>query len=290
MESGRMERFAERLFLLSAAASVAVTAAIFGFLLFLGLPLLSGGQLVEILTGPWLPHRGAYGVLPMAAGTALVASLAIAFAFPVALGCAAFISVTGPRRPAAVIRRIVQAMTGVPTVIYGFCGIFLVVPQVRQWLASGSGMCILTAALVLAILVSPTLVIFFCNSFDSVPAPYRRAAAALGATKAQQLIHVTLPCSWKGVITGLVLGFGRAIGDTLVALMLAGNAVRMPGSVLDSARTLTAHIALVKAADYESFEFRSIFVCGLLLYLFSVVASLAVRALPSARSGEDLNV
>ena len=99
--------------------------------------------------------------------------------------------------------------------------------------------------------------------------------------KVQKFLYVILPSAWKGVLTGLILAVGRSLGDTLIALMIAGNAVQVPGSVLDSARTLTSHIALVFAADYESLEFKSIFACGMVLYLFTTLPVLGVRSLES---------
>ncbi|MBU1743937.1 MAG: ABC transporter permease subunit, partial [Proteobacteria bacterium] len=166
-----------------------------------------------------------------------------------------------------------------PTVVYGFVGIFLLVPMVREIFQDGSGMCVLTASLMLAVLISPTLILFFVDGFDRVPRSYLDAVAALGGNEAQQFIFVILPNAWRSVLSGIVLAFGRALGDTLIALMIAGNAAQVPGSVLESARTLTAHIALVIASDYDSPEFKSIFACGLTLYLFSTVMVVLIRSI-----------
>jgi len=113
------------------------------------------------------------------------------------------------------------------------------------------------------------------------------AADALGASRSQKLIHVMLPAAKKGLLNGVILGLGRAVGDTLIALMLAGNSARVPESITEPARTLTAHIALVIAADYESPEFRSIFTCGLVLYLFTMTVTFLVRYLAQ---GEDAKI
>ena len=177
-------------------------------------------------------------------------------------------------------------MTGIPTVIYGFVGIFLLVPLIREFFRDGSGMCILTAALMLGVLIAPTMILFFCDSFDRVPRSYIDAADSLGANRVQTLLYVILPSARKGIVIGVLLAFGRAVGDTLVSLMIAGNSIAEPESLLDSVRTLTAHIALVIAADYESPEFRSIFACGLVLYLFITIVILAVRRLAFRNSEE----
>lgn len=267
----------ERLFFLSALFSGLITAGIFVFMLVLGLPLMEGGLFFQVLTLPWAPHRHAYGILPMIAGTLSVSTLALVFAFPLSLGCASFISFLGPGKTGRVARRMVQMFTGIPTVVYGFVGVFLLVPHIRELFQGGSGLCILSAAMVLSLLVSPTMVLFFTGSFENIPSSYLVAADALGATRVQKLLHVVFPCAWKGVTGGVILALGRALGDTLISLMIAGNAVQLPESVLSSARTLTAHIALVNAADYESLEFKSIFVCGMVLYLFTMAATVAVR-------------
>jgi phosphate transport system permease protein len=210
--------------------------------------------------------------------------LSLCFAFPLSLGTAAFISVIQRGVVGRFVRNAVILMTAIPTVVYAFVGIFLLVPLVQSIVSSGAGMSIFTASLVLALLVSPTMILIFQNSFDSVPQSYIHAVDALGGSAVQKLLYVILPCSWKGIVAGLILGLGRAMGDTLVALMLAGNAVAQPGSIFESARTLTAHIALVTAADFDSMEFRTIFACGILLYLSTTLIVLAVRLLTAAKT------
>jgi phosphate transport system permease protein len=140
-------------------------------------------------------------------------------------------------------------------------------------------MCILSAALLLGVLIAPTMILFFSDSLLAVDPAYCQAAKALGATRVQRLLYVMLPKALGGMTSGFILALGRALGDTLIALMLAGNAVAAPEGLLDPARTLTAHIALVKAADYDSLEFRSIFACGIILYLFTAAAVACVRLL-----------
>ena len=279
------ERGIEKIFLLSTIISSSITLLILGFMAYMALPLLRGG-LFRLLTEPWMPQQGFYGIYPMIVGTSVISLLSLLIAFPVSLGCSFLISSIGPKSLSAVFRRIVQMMTGIPTVIYGFVGIFLLVPLIREFFQGGSGMCILTAALMLGVLISPTMILFFCDSFDRVPRSYIDAADSLGANRVQTLLYVILPSAREGIVIGVLLAFGRAMGDTLVSLMIAGNSIAEPKSILDSVRTLTAHIALVIAADYESPEFRSIFACGLVLYLFITIVILAVRRLAFRNSEE----
>ncbi|HNT69804.1 MAG TPA: ABC transporter permease subunit [Syntrophorhabdaceae bacterium] len=271
------ETIVERALLLSTIVSGAVTLIIFGFMFFMALPLLREGNIFRILTGEWSPGGGSYGILPMIVSTLAISCLSVAISFPVSIGCSGFIGVLGPRRLGRSLRRIVQVMTGIPTVIYGFVGIFLLVPIVRELGGGGSGMSVITAALMLSVLISPTMILFFNDSFERVPAPYLDATDGLGASAVQKLVYVIIPNAKKGIIIGLILAFGRAMGDTLVALMIAGNSAQVPGSIFDSTRTLTAHIALVIAADYESLEFKSIFACGMVLYLFASAIVIGIR-------------
>lgn len=168
-------------------------------------------------------------------------------------------------------------MTAIPTVIYGFVGIFLLVPIVRQLFSHGSGMSILSASIMLGILISPTMILLFSQSFSRVPKHFLNAADALGASPFQKLCYIIIPHAWPGILTGLILAFGRAMGDTLIALMISGNAVMLPSSILDSARTLTAHVALIIAADFDSIEFKTIFICGSVLYAMTSCGILLAR-------------
>ncbi len=277
------EKLIEKLLLFSAAVSVSVTILIFGFLVILGLPIIKGGYFFDLLTEPWSPYDGMYGIYPMVIGTLSIAFLGVLFGFPLSLGCASLISVLGPKPVRRFLKKVVQLMTGIPTVIYGFVGLFLLVPFIRELFQEGSGMCVLSASLMLAVLVSPTMILFFSDSFDQVPKSYLDAVDSIGGSRIQKFLYVILPCAWKGVLTGLILGLGRALGDTLIVLMIAGNTVQVPGSVMDSARSLTSQIALVMAADYESPEFKSIFTCGIVLYLFTTIVVIGVRALAMTR-------
>jgi phosphate transport system permease protein len=274
--SPRRQNAAKGLFFFCAMASAVVVGMIFIFMLVLGLPVFKGGAFLSIWTGDWSPAQGLYGIRPMMAGTLWIALSATLLTLPLSLGTSFVIAGLGTRRLRAFLTGMVRFMTGIPTVIYGFVGIFLLVPIVRETFG-GAGMSVLTAAMVLAILISPTMILFFSDSLLAVNPAHVRGAEALGADRVQCLLYVMAPQALGGLTSGLVLALGRAIGDTLIALMLAGNAVGAPESFLDPARTLTAHIALVKAADYESLEFRSIFACGLALYLFTTAAVLAVR-------------
>ena len=263
-------------------ASAVIVLSIFIFMLVLGLPLFRESAFFAIWTGPWAPYEGLYGIQPMIVGTLWIAFLATALSLPLSLGTAFVIAGLAGPRLGRMLHALVRFMTGIPTVIYGFVGIFLLVPFIREGFG-GAGMSVLAAGTILAVLISPTMILFFTDSLSAVPPPYVQAARALGAGRVQRLLYVMVPGALNGMISGFILALGRALGDTLIALMLAGNAVRAPHGLLEPARTLTAHIALVKAGDFNSLEFRSIFACGIALYLFTTAAVVAVRIIEHRR-------
>ncbi len=271
------EKIAHIFFAIASFLSAAITLFVLGFMVLLSLPVLENKMLWDILSGPWSPDHGQFGIFSMIIGTFYIAGLSLLISFPVSLGCSFFIQITHPNRWGQFLKKTVQLMTAIPTVIYGFVGVFLLVPHVRHFFSYGSGMSILSASIMLGILISPTMILFFSQSFARVPKTMTDAVDALGGTSFQKLFYVILPQAWPGVLTGLVLAFGRAMGDTMIALMLSGNSVRLPSSILDSARTLTAHIAMVIAADFDSIEFKTIFVCGSLLYLMTSLGIFMAR-------------
>ena len=278
------EKFTEKLLFSGALLSAFITLLIFGFMIIPGLPLLRDGHFFDLLIQLWNPDHNCYGIYPMIVGSLSIAFFSLILAFPLSIGCSALITVFAPKGFGRILKVVVQFMTGIPTVIYGFVGIFLLVPIIREFFQYGSGLCILSASLMLSILISPTMILIFTNSFDQVPASYLNAIDAIGGSKVQKLIYIIIPNSYKGILTGIILSLGRAMGDTMISLMIAGNAVTVPDSVLNSARTLTAHIALIIAADFDSPEFKSLFICGITLYLFTIFITIIIRCLePSKR-------
>jgi len=269
---------------LAAGAAVLVglvALAIVGFILISTWPLLTGGGLGRILIEPWRPFAASpsFGIGAMIIASAALSALAVALAFPLAVGVVSFAHGIGPRRLGRAMLAVVQFMTSIPTVVYGFVAVMLLVPQIRQLGGGGTGYCLLTAVLTLAMLILPTIVLVIHARLDQLAPSLMGTGLALGMTPAQALLSVVLPAARRSLSTALVLGFCRAIGDTLVALMVAGNAPQAPASLLDSVRTLTAHIALVLATDSFSPAYRSISAAALLLFLLTAALSLVVRRL-----------
>ncbi len=265
----------------SACVSAAAVAAIFLFLIWFSLPLLNGETSAKLLTWDWRPFQGRFGILPMALDSLLLAVPALLLAFPVSIGVCCFAHGMGPPGPARLVLGVVKLMTGAPTVVYGFVGVFVLVPLLRGVFREGSGFCWLAAVIGLAVLILPTIVLMLHSQFMLVGPQVEITAAALGMTPAQRLLHLVIPASGRGFAAAAVLGFGRALGDTMIPLMLAGNAPQVPGSIFDSIRAMTAHIALVVAADSQSLAYLSLFACGVILFLGALLVNLGLHMLGS---------
>ena len=256
----------------------------------LGWPLIESGRFLALFSTDWNPHQESYGILPMVMGSLRISLLALLFSLPMSISAACLAELLAPRPLRRLLLLAIRFMAGIPTVVYGFVAVFLLVPLMREYVIQGSGFSILTASLVLAVLIAPTMIIFFVNGLQSVPRPYCAAVDSLGARPMQKLVYLLLPQAYPTFLVGVVLGLGRAMGDTLISLMLAGNSVAMPESISESGRTLTAHIALVIAADFSSMEFITIFVCGLTLSLFTICLILAIRLLGQFGAGPGIHV
>lgn len=273
----RREVWVRRFLGVNALVAILSVATIFGFLLYFTLPLLTSGRWGQVLAWQWQPFQGKYGILPMVMGSLALAGAALILALPISVGVCGFIYLYSRNPLGQGVRLLVHFMTGIPTVVYGFVAVFLLVPFIRTVGGQGSGFSWLAATLILALLILPTMVLIIDSQLAQIDEHLRLATASLGLSPVQELWHIFFPSIFPGLLAAGVLGFGRALGDTLVALMLSGNAPQVPHSPLDSIRVLTAHIALVVATDSESIAYHSIFASGLLLFLLSTVINLAVQ-------------
>ena len=269
---------------LPAAAAWLTAAAVGAVLLFLlvsAWPLLVSGEILGTLQGSWRPfgEPARHGIGPMVLVSLLMAGGAVALAFPLAVGVAVFIHGAGPHWLRGPVQALVAFLTGVPTVVYGFVAVMLLVPLMRRLDAGTTGYGLLPSILTLALLILPTMVLVLDARLGRQDRRWMQTGLALGMTPAQALQHILLPQARGGLVTALVLGLNRALGDTLVALMVAGNAARVPGNLLDSVRSLTAHIALVLATDTFSPEYRSVAAAALVLFAMTSGLTLWIRHL-----------
>lgn len=252
---------------MAATVSTAAILSILLLLVFFCLPLFTWDRLSQVLSWHWQPVAGKFGILPMCAGSLVLSILALVLAFPPAIGICALVQVLSRGLFPRFLLTLIHFMTSIPTVIIGFVSVFLLVPRVREWFAAGTGFSLITAALTLSVLILPTIVLVFNARLERLDPLLRLSAEAMGFTPIQQMRYVLLPAAARGLSAAAVLGFGRALGDTLISLMLAGNAAQFPGSFFASIRSLTAHIALVLATDSQSMAYQSVFASGLILFL-----------------------
>jgi phosphate transport system permease protein len=222
----------------------------------------------------WAPADGAYGIVPMIAGTFFAAFLATALAALPALGISYYLW-ANDKRASDLLRSLLRFMSGVPTVVYGVCGVFILIPFFRRvW--GGSGYNAAIVALLLALLILPTIVLLL----DSALSDRRQlilCAASLGLSCEKAFIHVALATQKKQVLSSVLLGFSRALGDTLIALMLSGNTPVMPGGLFSSLRTLSGHISLLTATEIDAHIEFTLFLSGALLFTAALGVSVASR-------------
>ena len=270
---------------LAAVLAVCGVALLFAMVLAAALPALlrpGPGWPLEWL---WQPYQGHFGILPMCLGSLALAAFALCAGWPLALGLCCWL-LTEEARAARPLTRLtgglIRFMTTIPTVVYGFAAVFLLTPLVRTALG-GTGMCLLAAGIMLTLLILPTMVLVLEAGLAPRLERLGPWGQALGFSRLDLLRLFVLPKAGRNLAAAAVLGFGRAVGDTLIPLMLAGNATQVPGGLTESLRTLTAHMALVTANEVGGAAYNSLFVAGLILLLVNAGASLALRRL-GARS------
>ncbi len=205
---------------------------------------LEGWPALPVLPGRvWSPEDGRFGILPMLAGSIVVTLGALLLTVPAGLGMALFLTEVASPGLARLARPLLQALAGVPSVVYGFVGMSLLVPAIRSSLG-GPGFSVLAGSTVLAVMILPTITAVAEDALRALPPALREGAAALGATPWQAVHRVLLPAARSGLVTAVVLGMGRALGETMAVLMVTGNVASPPRSPLDPARTLTGNIAM----------------------------------------------
>ncbi|MFY9083674.1 PstC family ABC transporter permease [Aliarcobacter cryaerophilus] len=246
------------------------------FLIYFSFPLLTSGHFLDFFTLMWNEQKNLYGLMPMILGTIYISIFATLIATIMSFSFASLMAFFIPKNITNILNKFMLFISGVPTVLYAFIAIFLLVPWLNDIL-DGQGFSILTASFVLSFVVLPTMTIILFNTFNSTSKKTILAAKSLGATNEDIFFDLILKTSKKGILSAIILGFARAVGDTMIALMIAGNSLKIPNSILDSARTLTSHIALINASDYESTAFKAIFLCGLLLLIFSFLIVVSLK-------------
>ena len=240
------ERAASTIFLVSALASILFVALICVFLFANGVPAILKIGFTDFLFGTeWAPtdEPAIYGIFPMILGSLYVTLGALAIGVSVGLLSAIFLARFCSERLHRTLKPAVELLAGIASVIYGFFGLVVIVPFVRQHFG-GSGFSILTASILLGIMILPTIISVSEAALRAVPNSYYEGSLALGATHERSVFFTVLPAATSGIVAGIILGFGRAIGETMAVILVAGNQARMPDGIFEGVRTLTANIVL----------------------------------------------
>jgi len=268
------EKFIEKVLLLLAMSAIGSLALITIFIFLEGLPIILKTGVSHFIFGShWAPTKGHFGILAMILSSLYVTIGALLFGVPLALACAIVLAEFAPPALTRILKPTIELLAGIPSVVYGFLGVVLLVPLIRTYLG-GPGLSLLAAALILGIMILPTVISISIDAMNAVPTLYREGSIALGATQWQTVRKLVLPAARSGIITAIILGMGRAIGETMAVIMVAGNALNIPTSILDSVRTLTANIAL--ELGYASGAHReALFATGIVLFIIIMILNTA---------------
>lgn len=261
------EEFMEIVFALAASVSILSVVLICIFLFINGIPAVSKIGIVKFLTGTiWRPSNKIFGILPMIMGSFYVTLGAVVVGVPIGILTAVFMAKFCPPKLYKVLKPCIDLMAGIPSVVYGFFGLSVIVPATRG-IFGGDGNSMLTASLLLGIMILPTIIGVSETAIHAVPEKYYEGALALGATHERSVFFTVVPAAKSGILAGVILGIGRAVGETMAVIMVAGNQPRMPRGILAGVRTLTANI--VQEMGYAQGLHREVLIAtGVVLFVF----------------------
>ena len=272
------EKVMRIIFMLSATVSILAVIVICYFLAGQGLPAMVEIGVSDFLTGTlWKPLEGHFGIFPMIVGSIYVTAGAIILGVPVGLLCAIFMAKFCPRRIYSVLKPAVDLLAGIPSIVYGFFALMVIVPVVQE-LTGTSGKGILTASIMLAIMILPTIVSVSEASIRAVPESYYEGSLALGATHERSVFFATVPAAKSGIMAGVILGVGRAIGETMAVSMVAGNQPVLPDSILSGVRTMTANV-IIEMGYAEGLHREALIATAVVLFVFILIINISFSLL-----------
>lgn len=276
------ERVVEGILLLSATVSILAIALIILFVFSKGLPLIAKVGLFKFLfSTTWNPTNGQFGIATMIAGSLAVTFGALIWGVPLGLSLSIFLAEIASPRISGIMSPMVELLAGLPSVVYGFFGLVIIVPFIRDHIG-GPGFSIVAGSIILGIMILPTIVNIARDAIKAVPREYREGSLALGATQWQTIAKIVLPTARSGIITAIVLGMGRAIGETMAVVLVTGNVTRMPESILSPVRTMTSNVVL--EMGYASGDHQlALFATGVVLFVFIIILNALVSASMKAR-------
>ena len=273
------ETLMKGIFLLAACASILAVALICLFLFANGLPAIGKIGIFDFLLGKvWKPGNDLYGILPMILGSIYVTAGAIVVGVPIGILTAVFMAKFCPKGLYRFLKPAVELLAGIPSVVYGFFGLVVIVPLIRELFPDSKGTSMLAASLLLGLMILPTIIGVSESAIRAVPESYYEGGLALGASHERSVFFATLPAAKSGILAGVILGIGRAIGETMAVIMVAGNQPRMPAGLLKGVRTLTSKIVMEMgyAADLHR---EALIATAVVLFVFILLINLLFSVL-----------
>ncbi len=268
------EKSFEIMFLLAAGFSILAVFLICIFLFANGLPAIHKIGFVNFIFGQrWKPNNDLFGIFPMIVGSLYVTAGAVLIGAPIGLLTAIFLSKFCPRPLYKPLKTGVDLLAGIPSVVYGFFGLMVIVPFIRETFG-GNGSSILAASVLLGIMILPTIISVSENAINSVPDFYYEGARALGSSHERSVFLIVVPAARSGIFAGIILGVGRAIGETMAVIMVAGNQARLTGNILKGIRTLTANI-VIEMGYATDLHRQALIATGVVLFVFILIINLA---------------
>ena len=272
------EKFMHGVFLFCACVSILAVLLICVFLFANGIPAMKEIGLFDFLMGrQWKPNNNIYGILPMILGSIYVTAGAIVIGVQIGILVAVFMTRFCPKWLYKILKPAVDLLAGIPSVVYGFFGLMVIVPLIRD-LFGGSGTSMLAASIVLGIMILPTIISVSESAIRAVPESYYEGSLALGASHERSVFRVVLPAAASGVMAGVILGVGRAIGETMAVIMVAGNQAALPRGLFSGVRTMTANIVLEMgyAADLHR---EALIATAVVLFVFILIINVSFSVL-----------
>lgn len=269
------EKGMKLLFFLTALVSIAAVILICIFLLASGIPAIREIGIFKFLLGTkWKPANNLYGIFPMIVGSLYVTAGALLLGVPIGILTAVFMASFCPKNVYAPLKSAVNLMAGIPSVVYGFFGLVVLVPFIRETFG-GRGMSVLTASVLLGLMILPTIISVSEASIRAVPESYYEGGLALGASHERSVFFTVLPAAKSGIFAGVVLGIGRAVGETMAIMMVAGNQAVIPGSMLSGVRTLTTNIVLEMGYSTDLHR-EALIGTAVVLFIFILIINLSL--------------
>lgn len=266
------------LFLICACVSILAVVLICVYLFATGIPAMAEIGFTDFLFGmKWKPSSDHFGIFPMIVGSILVTGIAVIIGVPIGILCAVFMSHYCPKKLYRFVKPAINLLAGIPSIVYGFFGLMVIVPIMKP-ITGGSGKSLLTAGILLGIMILPTVIKTTEASLNAVPKSYYEGALALGATHERSVFFASLPAAKSGILAAIILGVGRAIGETMAVILVAGNQTILPESITSGVRTLTSNI-VIEMGYAGGLHRGALIATGVVLFVFILIINLCFSAL-----------